>query len=242
MVELRRSLLLSTDDLLVVIRECIQSGLNRSKLQRLLVHHEVSNIRDLIPQPEGEAKPKTFKDYLSAMADEDSRTYLFVAIDLASRWVYWNAIGRSPRRPPRVSSSTCREGPVPSAHPAHEQPSGLHGPLYPEGSAAPGEPCPRPALRRLCYRPPADAAAPSPDQRPGQALQRPDRRNPADDPLRFRCRSGLDALALQSSHPAARPPPSHPGPEAGLRSVRSRHVGHKKLPPFVATGAPEPMA
>ena len=98
-VELRRSLLLSTDDLLVVIREFIQPDLNRSTLQRLLVRHAVSNIRDLIPQPEGEAKPKTFKDYqpgyvhvdikyLPTMVDEDNRTYLFVAIDRASRWVY----------------------------------------------------------------------------------------------------------------------------------------------------------
>lgn len=98
-VELRRSLLLSTDDLLVVVREFIQPDLNRSTLQRLLVRHGVSDRRALIPQPEGEAKPKTFKDYqpgyvhvdikyLPAMADEDSRTYLFVAIDRASRWVY----------------------------------------------------------------------------------------------------------------------------------------------------------
>ncbi|SFD94424.1 Integrase core domain-containing protein [Thiohalospira halophila DSM 15071] len=83
----------------MVIREFIQPDLNRSTLQRLLVRHGVSDRRDLIPQPEGEAKPKTFKDYqpgyvhvdikyLPAMADEDSRTYLFVAIDRASRWVY----------------------------------------------------------------------------------------------------------------------------------------------------------
>lgn len=98
-VELRRSLLLSTDDLLVVVREFIQPGLNRSTLQRLLVRHGVSNLKDLVPQPEGKAKPKTFKHYqpgylhmdikyLPAMADEDQRTYLFVAIDRASRWVY----------------------------------------------------------------------------------------------------------------------------------------------------------
>ncbi|RZU98545.1 integrase-like protein [Spiribacter vilamensis] len=99
-VELRRSLLLSTDDLLVVVRELIEPDLNRSTLQRLLVRHGVSNLRDLVAQPEDEVKPaKTFKDYepkfvhvdinyLPAMADEEGRTYLFVAIDRASRWVY----------------------------------------------------------------------------------------------------------------------------------------------------------
>jgi len=99
-VQLRRSLLLSTDDLLVVVREFIEPGLVRSALQRLLVRHGVSNRQALLAQPEGEAKPaKTFKDYvpgyvhvdikyLPAMADEARRTYLFVAIDRASRWVY----------------------------------------------------------------------------------------------------------------------------------------------------------
>ena len=99
-VELRRSLLLSTDDLLVVVREFLEPALNRSTLQRLLVRHGVSDLKALIPQPEDETKPaKTFKDYqpgyvhmdikyLPAMADEHGRTYLFVAIDRASRWVY----------------------------------------------------------------------------------------------------------------------------------------------------------
>ena len=99
-VELRRTLLLATDDLLVVVREFIKPDMVRSALQRLLVRHGVSQLKELIPRPEGEAQPpKTFKDYqpgyvhvdikyLPAMADEQGRTYLFVAIDRASRWVY----------------------------------------------------------------------------------------------------------------------------------------------------------
>jgi transposase InsO family protein len=99
-VELRRTLLLATDDLLVVVREFIKSDMGRSALQRLLVRHDVSKRADLIPAAEGEARPtKTFKDYvpgyvhidikyLPEMADEDGRSYLFVAIDRASRWVY----------------------------------------------------------------------------------------------------------------------------------------------------------
>ena len=100
-VELRKSLLLATDDLLIVGREFIKPDMGRSALQRLLVRHGVSQLKDLIPVPEGEEeKPKkSFKDYepgyvrvdikyLPAMADEDGRSYLFVAIDRASRWVY----------------------------------------------------------------------------------------------------------------------------------------------------------
>lgn len=99
-VELRRTLLLSTDDLLVVVREFIKPEMVRSALQRLLVRHGVSQRKDLIPTPEGETPPKkSFKDYvpgylhidikyLPQMSDESHRTYLFVAIDRASRWVY----------------------------------------------------------------------------------------------------------------------------------------------------------
>ena len=99
-VELRRTLLLPTDDLLVVVREFIKPDMVRSALQRLLVRHGVSQLKELIPRPEGESRPtKTFKDYrpgyvhvdikyLPEMADEQGRTYLFVAIDRASRWVY----------------------------------------------------------------------------------------------------------------------------------------------------------
>ena len=99
-VELRRTLLLTTDDLLVVVREFIEPDMVRSALQRLLVRHGVSQIKDLVADFEDEARPtKTFKDYvpgfvhvdikyLPEMADEQGRTYLFVAIDRASRWVY----------------------------------------------------------------------------------------------------------------------------------------------------------
>ncbi len=99
-VELRRSLLLSTDDLLVAVREFLKPDMVRSALQRLLVRHDVSNLKALVPETEDAAKPtKSFKDYvpgyvhidiqyLPAMADEDERTYLFVAIDRASRTVY----------------------------------------------------------------------------------------------------------------------------------------------------------
>lgn len=99
-VELRRSLLLPLDDLLVVTREFINPGVSRSGLDRCLRRHGVSRLADLIPkEEEAQPKSKTFKSYepgfvhvdikyLPQMQDETSRRYLFVAIDRASRWVY----------------------------------------------------------------------------------------------------------------------------------------------------------
>jgi hypothetical protein len=100
-VELRRTLLLPTDDLLAVTREFINPAVSRAGLGRCLRRHGVSDLRDLITVLEGEtpAAKKTFKDYepgflhidikyLPQMPDETARRYLFVAIDRATRWVY----------------------------------------------------------------------------------------------------------------------------------------------------------
>jgi transposase InsO family protein len=100
-VELRRMLLLPLDDLLAVTREFINPAVSRSGLDRCLRRHKVSNLKSLQPEIEGEVKPpKTFKDYvpgflhidikyLPQMPDETHRRYLFVAIDRATRWVYF---------------------------------------------------------------------------------------------------------------------------------------------------------
>ncbi|MCI5157759.1 MAG: transposase, partial [Candidatus Electrothrix sp. AUS1_2] len=99
-VELRGTLLLPIDDLLVVVREFICPHMSRSALDRCLRRHGVSNLKKLIPAEENEKKPrKTFKDYepgfvhvdikyLPMMPDETERKYLFVGIDRATRWVY----------------------------------------------------------------------------------------------------------------------------------------------------------
>lgn len=100
-VEMRRTLLLSLDDLLAVTHQFINPKVSRSGLDRCLRRHGVSNLRDLMPE---EDKPrtrrhKTFKDYdpgfvhvdvkyLPQMPDESHRSYLFAAIDRATRWVY----------------------------------------------------------------------------------------------------------------------------------------------------------
>ena len=100
-VELRRMVLLPLDDLLAITREFINVGVSRSGLDRCLRRHGVSNLNSLQPQIEGETAPlKTFKDYepgflhidikyLPQMPDETQRRYLFVAIDRATRWVYF---------------------------------------------------------------------------------------------------------------------------------------------------------
>ena len=104
-VELRRTVLLPLDDLLAITREFINAAVSRSGLDRCLRRHGVSDLKTLLPQVEGETAPlKTFKDYepgfvhidikyLPQMPDETKRRYLFVAIDRATRWVYFRIYG-----------------------------------------------------------------------------------------------------------------------------------------------------
>lgn len=101
-VQLRCSLLLTTDDLLVVVREFIKADMGRSSLIRLLKRHKVNNLKTLYREQSGEQeteKPKSFKDYdpgylhvdikyLPQMPDDSQKRYLLVAIDRATRWVY----------------------------------------------------------------------------------------------------------------------------------------------------------
>lgn len=99
-VELRKTLLLPTDDLLAVTREFINPAVSRAGLGRCLRRHGVSDLRDLVESEDAvPATKKTFKDYepgfihidikyLPQMPDETARRYLFVAIDRATRWVF----------------------------------------------------------------------------------------------------------------------------------------------------------
>ena len=99
-VELRKTLLLPTDDLLAVTREFINPAVSRAGLGRCLRRHGVSDLRDLVMEDSAApAAKKTFKDYepgflhidikyLPQMPDETARRYLFVAIDRATRWVF----------------------------------------------------------------------------------------------------------------------------------------------------------
>ena len=64
-VELRNTLLLPLDDLLVVTREFINPAVSRSGLDRCLRRHGVGSLKALLEQQNDEPKkpPKTFKDY-----------------------------------------------------------------------------------------------------------------------------------------------------------------------------------
>lgn len=97
-VELRKTLLLSLDDLLTVTRDFLCPKASRSGLDRCLRRHGVSRLRDLIPtQPKGSSKPLNADDIgnfyinikcLPKTQDEPQDNYLFIAIDRATRWVY----------------------------------------------------------------------------------------------------------------------------------------------------------
>ena len=91
-VELRRTLLLPTDDLLSVTREFINPAVSRAGLGRCLRHHGVSSLLELASlESDKPVTKKSFKDYepgflhmdikyLPQMPDETERRYLFVAI------------------------------------------------------------------------------------------------------------------------------------------------------------------
>jgi transposase InsO family protein len=98
-VELRRTLLMETADLLMLVREFICPTMSESALKRMMKRHGVSSLRALIPQEAG-TPAKRFKcyppgfvhvdvKYLPRMADEAKRSYLYVAIDRATRWVFF---------------------------------------------------------------------------------------------------------------------------------------------------------
>ncbi len=99
-VELRRSLLLPLDDLVAITQQFINASASRSGINRCLVRHGVGCLRDLYPKDPQTNKPvKSFKDYppgffhidikyLPKMPDEEKRSYLYVAIDRATRWVF----------------------------------------------------------------------------------------------------------------------------------------------------------
>ena len=97
-VALRKTTLLPLGDLLAVTREFLNPAVSQSGLDRCLRRHGVGNLREMKAKA---SKPKhaAFKTYepgylhvdvkyLPQMVDEDSRRFLFVAIDRATRWVF----------------------------------------------------------------------------------------------------------------------------------------------------------
>lgn len=101
-MEIRRTLWLALDDLLVVVREFLNPKASRSGLMRCLTRHGLN--RRPVEDEDVPIARKTFKDYalgfvhvdikyLPQMKDETARRYLFVAIDCATRWVYLRIYG-----------------------------------------------------------------------------------------------------------------------------------------------------
>jgi transposase InsO family protein len=101
-VELRKDLLLPLDDLLVLVREFLFAACSHSALLRILKCYGVNDLRALYPVTE-DAHPAKGKGqfphypvrylhvdikYLPKMPDKKARSYLFVAIDRATRWVF----------------------------------------------------------------------------------------------------------------------------------------------------------
>ena len=95
-VYLRVHLLLPLDDLLAVVREFIEPKMSRSALDRLLRRRGHSRLPVAPKTPSSTKRFKAYEPgyvhidvkYLPQMADETGRSYVFVAIDGASRWVY----------------------------------------------------------------------------------------------------------------------------------------------------------
>jgi transposase InsO family protein len=101
---LRTTLLLPLDDLLAVTREFINDSVSRSGMQRMFRREGLPSLKQLQAQQKAQdrseqSSKKGFKDYKSGyfhidikylpkMPDQPSRTYLYVAIDRATRWVF----------------------------------------------------------------------------------------------------------------------------------------------------------
>ena len=102
LIAAREFLRLGLDDLLVVAREFLTPRLSRSGLHRMHQRREVTTLAQLARQDagdDGKLRHKPFKDYtpgfvhidikhLPRLPDEQQKRYLYVAIDLATRWVY----------------------------------------------------------------------------------------------------------------------------------------------------------
>ena len=136
---LRKTLLLSLDDRLVVTRESSSTPRSPAPVRTAVCAATgLPTSRALLPKEEGAQTPvKTFKayepgfvhvdiNYLPQMSDADRRTYLFAAIDRATRWVcpwrFSNLRRRLPQAPDRQGSLHHQQGP-------HRQWQGVYRPL-----------------------------------------------------------------------------------------------------------------
>ncbi len=99
-VEIRRILLLSLDDLLTVVRTFLMPSCSRSSLDRLLRRHGVCRVGELVPDiEEHKAVVRKHQRYLPGhmrlyerslprMQDETFRKHLFLSVDRATSWIF----------------------------------------------------------------------------------------------------------------------------------------------------------
>jgi adenosylmethionine-8-amino-7-oxononanoate aminotransferase/transposase-like protein len=102
-VEIRRTMILSLDDLLTVVRMFIQPSCSRSSLDRLLRRRQVQHVTDLVPDPvEHREVLRKYKTYLPGFVRIHARTLpkvqcerfnkiLFLAVDRSSGWLFMEA-------------------------------------------------------------------------------------------------------------------------------------------------------
>lgn len=97
---LREELLLALDDLTAIAKRYLNPHASRSAIDRLLRREGMPSLRELKARKRTEGEGKGFKPYepgfihvdikyLPQFPDQDWRAYLFVAIDRATRWVFW---------------------------------------------------------------------------------------------------------------------------------------------------------
>lgn len=229
-VELRRTVLLSLDDLVAVTRAHLHPDASRAAIGRLLKREGVSRLADLVPAEEGAAAPKkTFKDYapgylhvdlkaLPRMPDEAAGTYLGVAIDRASRWVYFEIL------PDKTAQGTqgFLERLAESCPFQIEKRLTDNGKAFTDRFTAQGERAPtgHHPVDQACQAIGAEHRLIPPGHpqtfRLCRALQRARRRPPQGHPLPHRRRAihrlGPLPKALQRADPATRPRPPLPRP------------------------------
>ena len=218
-VALRKTLPVSLDDLLAVMREFLNPDVSRSGLDRCLRRHGVGNLRDLKAKV---ARPRYsgFKAYepgylhidvkdLPQMADQTSRRYLFVAIDRATRRVFIRIYSSRTAANVRRFLRDMGSGLAPFASEPYSRTMGRSSPTVSLACASANKAenmSSTGSLRRTGHRTPPDAARIAPDKRYGRALQRSYRRRAAKPPLPIRRRTGDHAaplcLALQPTTPA----------------------------------------
>ena len=181
--ELRTRLQLSLDDITEVMRRCVNQKLSRSAIHRCLRRHGIAKR----PPPQKlavgvfETAPIGFihidLKYLPPL--ERKKSYAFVAIDRATRYVY---VEIHPHRDAETAAAFLEAFLAHFPHPVHTiltDNGSEFTDRFAERQAAGSplrQPSFRPTLRTTRYLSPTYPAFPSADQRNGRTLQPPHRR------------------------------------------------------------------